>query len=198
MKATIEVANASILDVVVSATRAAQAKWVAYHERSIVLGQDAQLFRSNSDSVARLEVIDVLKCLAEAMSANGPSGAGAMEYFGALAQTGTGDITYCECVPLSVCAGIGAWNLAPSHRLLSLPIPISTSTCVFVQASIAANFEATLVERAHAMWIGRSMAKDVQMDALISERHLLEVLNYASDGIVEGTTFAAGSKRVHQ
>jgi betaine-aldehyde dehydrogenase len=47
------------------------------------------------------------------------------------------------------------------------------------------------------MRVGDPMAEDVQMGALISEPHLLKVLDYVSGGVAEGATLAAGGARVH-
>ena len=321
--AKIEPADESVLDAAVTAAAAAQAEWAARssHERGRILGQAARLLRENNDRLAQLEVMDVGKCLGEAVSADVPSGADAMEFFGALAQTGTGDmrrypdaIAYCERVPLGVCAGIGAWNypvqiacwkaapalaagnafiLKPSemtplsaHLVADLlseaglpdglfqivhgdhtvgraicahpgiakisltggvdtgrlimgqsaetlkkvtlelggksPLIVfadadfdlavqtaidanfytagevcSNATRVFVEASIAADFEAALVERARAMRVGDPMADDVQMGALISEPHLMKVLDYVSSATAEGATLATGGNRIY-
>jgi betaine-aldehyde dehydrogenase len=321
--AKIEPADESVLDAAVTAAAAAQAEWAARssHERGRILGQAARLLRENNDRLAQLEVMDVGKCLGEAVSADVPSGADAMEFFGALAQTGTGDmrrypdaIAYCERVPLGVCAGIGAWNypvqiacwkaapalaagnafiLKPSemtplsaHLVADLlseaglpdglfqivhgdhtvgraicahpgiakisltggvdtgrlimgqsaetlkkvtlelggksPLIVfadadfdlavqtaidanfytagevcSNATRVFVEASIAADFEAALVERARAMRVGDPMADDVQMGALISEPHLMKVLDYVSGATAEGATLATGGNRIY-
>ncbi|MEC8553279.1 MAG: aldehyde dehydrogenase family protein, partial [Pseudomonadota bacterium] len=87
--ARIEPADESILDAAVAAASTAQTEWAARssRERGRILGRAAQLLRDNNDALARLEVMDVGKCLGEAVSADVPSGADAMEYFGALAQT---------------------------------------------------------------------------------------------------------------
>ena len=73
----------------------------------------------------------------------------------------------------------------------------SNATRVYVEESIAADFEAALVERARAMRVGDPMADDVQMGALISEPHLNKVLDYVAVGTAEGATLATGGKRVH-
>jgi len=73
----------------------------------------------------------------------------------------------------------------------------SNATRVFVEASIAGDFEAALVERARAMRVGDPMADDVQMGALISEPHLLKVLDYVSGATAEGATLATGGNRIH-
>ena len=73
----------------------------------------------------------------------------------------------------------------------------SNATRVFVESSIAARFEAALVERARDMTVGDPMADDVQMGALISESHLRKVLDYVASGTAEGATLAAGGNRLH-
>ena len=73
----------------------------------------------------------------------------------------------------------------------------SNATRVFVEASIAAEFEAALVERARTMTVGDPMADDVQMGALISEPHLQKVLDYVASGTAEGATLAVGGSRLH-
>jgi len=73
----------------------------------------------------------------------------------------------------------------------------SNATRVFVEASIAAEFEAALVERARALRVGDPMSEDVQLGALISEPHLNKVLDYVALGQKEGARLATGGKRVH-
>lgn len=117
--AQIEPASEDMLDAAVAAGQAAQQEWGRRDgtERGRILHRAAQLLRDANDELARLEVMDVGKLYAEAVSADVPSGADAMEYFGSLIQTASGDmhrygdaIAYVERVPLGVCAGIGAWN----------------------------------------------------------------------------------------
>ena len=73
----------------------------------------------------------------------------------------------------------------------------SNATRVFVEASIAVEFEAALVERARALRVGDPMSEDVQLGALISEPHLNKVLDYVALGQKEGARLATGGKRVH-
>ena len=321
--ARIEPADDAVLDRAVDIAAAAQKDWArrSGHDRAQVLARAAQLLRAHNDELARIEVLDVGKVYGEAVSADVPSGADAMDFFAALAQTDTGDmrrypdaIAYCERVPLGVCAGIGAWNypvqiacwkaapalaagnafiLKPSeltpltaHRVAELlseaglpdglfqivhgdqrvgraicahpgiakisltggvdtgrlilgqsaetlkkvtlelggksPLLVfadadfdlavqtaldanfytagevcSNATRVFVESSIAARFEAALVERARDMTVGDPMADDVQMGALISESHLRKVLDYVASGTADGATLAAGGNRLH-
>ena len=117
--AQIEPATPEMLDEAVAVATAAQKIWGATEstERAKIMHRAAQLLRDANDELSRLEVKDVGKLYSEAVSADVPSGADAMDYFAALAQTNSGDmhrygdaIAYCERVPLGVCAGIGAWN----------------------------------------------------------------------------------------
>ena len=321
--ARIEPADDAVLDRAVEIAAAAQKEWAlrSGHDRAQVLARAARLLREHNEELARIEVLDVGKVYGEAVSADVPSGADAMDFFAALAQTDTGDmrrypdaIAYCERVPLGICAGIGAWNypvqiacwkaapalaagnafiLKPSemtpltaHRVAELlseaglpeglfqivhgdhkvgraicahpgiakisltggvdtgrlimgqsaetlkkvtlelggksPLLVfadadfdlavqtaldanfytagevcSNATRVFVESSIAAEFEAALVERARAMTVGDPMADDVQMGALISEPHLQKVLDYVASGTAEGATLAVGGSRLH-
>lgn len=73
----------------------------------------------------------------------------------------------------------------------------SNATRVFVESSIAADFEAAMVEKARALRVGDPMSEDVQLGALISEPHLNKVLDYVSIGQQEGARLATGGKRVH-
>ena len=72
----------------------------------------------------------------------------------------------------------------------------SNGTRVFVQDTIADDFIAAMVEKASAMRVGDPMAADVQMGALISEKHLNRVLDYVEIGRNEGASVATGGNRV--
>jgi betaine-aldehyde dehydrogenase len=117
--ARIEPADDMLLDQAVAIASEAQHEWAARGaaERAKILHRAADLLRDNNDALARLEVLDVGKVYSEAAAADVPSGADAMAYFAALAQTESGDmhrypdaIAYSERIPLGICAGIGAWN----------------------------------------------------------------------------------------
>ena len=117
--ARIEPADQTILDQAVEVAAAAQREWGARSgsDRAAILQKAADGLRAHNDSLSRLEVRDVGKSFAEAVSADVPSGADAMAFFASMAMTEAGDmhryadaIAYCERVPLGVCAGIGAWN----------------------------------------------------------------------------------------
>ena len=117
--ARIEPADQTILDQAVELAAAAQREWGARSgsDRAAILQKAADGLRAHNDALSRLEVRDVGKSFAEAVSADVPSGADAMAFFASMAMTEAGDmhryadaIAYCERVPLGVCAGIGAWN----------------------------------------------------------------------------------------
>ena len=117
--ARIEPADQTILDQAVEVATAAQREWGARSgsDRAAILQKAADGLRAHNDALSRLEVRDVGKSFAEAVSADVPSGADAMAFFASMAMTEAGDmhryadaIAYCERVPLGVCAGIGAWN----------------------------------------------------------------------------------------
>ncbi|SFX07012.1 betaine aldehyde dehydrogenase [Paracoccus pantotrophus] len=102
-----------------AAAAAAQPAWAALRpvERGRVLVRAAQIIRERGEELARLETLDTGKPIQETRVADWPSGADALEYFGGLAPTVTGqmiplggDFVYTIREPLGVCAGIGAWN----------------------------------------------------------------------------------------
>jgi len=72
----------------------------------------------------------------------------------------------------------------------------SNATRVFVQRSIADDFIAALTAKAEALRVGDPMARDIQMGALISARHLAKVLNYVAIGASEGATIATGGQQL--
>jgi betaine-aldehyde dehydrogenase len=117
--ASLHEATPAVIDAAVEAARAAQGAWAARKpvERGRILRRVAELIREYGDSLARLETLDTGKPLQETLVADWPSGADALEYFGGLAPTVTGetiplgnDFAYTLREALGVCVGIGAWN----------------------------------------------------------------------------------------
>ena len=117
--AQVQMASPEMLDNAVQHAKAAQQKWagLAAHERARILGRIAGLLHEHNEALSELEVRDVGKVYAEAVSADVPSGAEAFEFFASLCATYHGTshkwpdaIGYTQRVPLGVCAGIGAWN----------------------------------------------------------------------------------------
>lgn len=117
--ATIELATLDMLDEAVAMAKAAQVEWAkkSVQERGQILIRCAHALMAANEELSRLEVQDVGKVYAEAVSGDVPSGPDALEFFGAaiMTYTGThhqwdGGMGYTRRVPLGVCAGIGAWN----------------------------------------------------------------------------------------
>jgi betaine-aldehyde dehydrogenase len=117
--ATVHAAGAEDVDRAVQSARAGLAAWRAMTgaARGRVLRRAADLLRKRRDELARLEVLDTGKPIAEAMAVDVDSGADCIEYFAGLAASIQGDhvdlgsaFVYTRREPLGVCAGIGAWN----------------------------------------------------------------------------------------
>jgi betaine-aldehyde dehydrogenase len=87
-------------------------------ERGRILRRAADIIRSRNRALSELETLDTGKPLQETLVADAMSGADALEYFGGLAASLTGehiplangDWAYTIREPLGVCVGIGAWN----------------------------------------------------------------------------------------
>ena len=117
--ARIEPTSAALLDEIVADAAEAQKAWAATSgtERGRILLRAAKILQDRNEQVARVEVQDVGKAIAEAESGDVPSGPDALEYFGGIARdmpgtyhTYPGAVGFTQRVPLGVCAGIGAWN----------------------------------------------------------------------------------------
>jgi betaine-aldehyde dehydrogenase len=117
--ARVHEATAAVMEAALASAAAGQAAWAARKpiERGRILRRAADLIREQGDRLARLETLDTGKPLQETLVADWPSGADALEYFGGLAPTVTGesiplggDFAYTLREALGVCVGIGAWN----------------------------------------------------------------------------------------
>ncbi|PIE12110.1 MAG: betaine-aldehyde dehydrogenase [Rhodobacterales bacterium] len=120
--ATFHAATDDLVQRAVASAARAQAEWAATPpaERGRVLRRVADILRARNQELSELETLDTGKPLSETLVADAASGADAMEYFGGLAATLTGDqipfggqggdFAYTLREPLGVCAGIGAWN----------------------------------------------------------------------------------------
>lgn len=117
---TVHAATQSVIDSALEAAREGQRKWAKMSgtERGRVLRRAADLLRERNREFSELETYDTGKPLQETLVADAHSGADALEYFGGLAGSLTGehiplpDGDWCYTVrePLGVCVGIGAWN----------------------------------------------------------------------------------------
>lgn len=116
----VDVAGPAEVDAAVAAARAAFAEWAATPaaERGRILARAAAILRARNDEIARLEVLDTGKPIAEAHAVDVASGADCLEYFAGVAATLHGQhfdlpptaFAYTRREPLGVCAAIGAWN----------------------------------------------------------------------------------------
>ncbi|MCR9122311.1 MAG: betaine-aldehyde dehydrogenase [Phyllobacteriaceae bacterium] len=117
--AKVHSATPTIVDRALDSAISAQAEWASRTgaERGRVLRRAADIIRARNRDLSELETLDTGKPLSETLVADASSGADALEYFGNLAATLTGehiplggDFVYAVREPLGVCAGIGAWN----------------------------------------------------------------------------------------
>ncbi len=112
-------ATPAIVEQAIAAAKAAQKDWARRSgtERGRVLRKAADIMRERNRALSELETYDTGKPLQETLYADATSGADALEYFGGLAGSITGehiplgeDWVYTKRIPLGVCVGIGAWN----------------------------------------------------------------------------------------
>ncbi len=117
--AKLHAATPAIIDKALDAARRAQKDWAAMTgtERGRVLRRAADIMRERNHDLSVLETYDTGKPYQETSVADATSGADALEYFGGLAGSLTGehiqlgeDFVYTRREPLGVCVGIGAWN----------------------------------------------------------------------------------------
>ena len=112
-------ATPAIIDQALTAARAAQGAWAAMTgtERGRILRRAADIMRMRNHDLSVLETYDTGKPYQETSVVDATSGADALEYFGGMAATLTGehiqlgeDWVYTRREALGVCVGIGAWN----------------------------------------------------------------------------------------
>ncbi|MBS8225790.1 betaine-aldehyde dehydrogenase [Vannielia litorea] len=115
----VHAATPAVIDAALDAATQAQKVWAAMtgRERGRVMTDAARLMRERNRDLSVLETYDTGKPLQETLVADATSGADALEYFGGLAGSLTGehiqlgeDWVYTVREPLGVCVGIGAWN----------------------------------------------------------------------------------------
>jgi betaine-aldehyde dehydrogenase len=117
--ATVHAATPAIVEQALAAAKAAQAAWGAMTgtERGRILRRAAEIMRERNHDLSVLETYDTGKPYQETSVVDATSGADALEYFGGMAATLTGEHiqlgenwVYTRREPLGVCVGIGAWN----------------------------------------------------------------------------------------
>ncbi|MGJ8605302.1 MAG: betaine-aldehyde dehydrogenase [Marivita sp.] len=117
--ATVYAATPAIVDQALASAHRAQRQWAAMSgtERGRILRRAADMMRDRNHDLSVLETYDTGKPYQETIAVDATSGADALEYFGGLAGSLTGehiqlgeDWVYTRREPLGVCVGIGAWN----------------------------------------------------------------------------------------
>ncbi|WP_299679432.1 betaine-aldehyde dehydrogenase [uncultured Roseobacter sp.] len=117
--ATVHAATPALIERAIESANAAQAAWAAMTgtERGRILRRAAKIMRKRNHALSVLETYDTGKPYQETSVADATSGADALEYFGGMAATLTGehiqlgeDWVYTRREPLGLCVGIGAWN----------------------------------------------------------------------------------------
>jgi betaine-aldehyde dehydrogenase len=118
--ARLHTATQAILDRALAAAQRAQAEWAARTgaARGRVLRRAAEIIRARNQDLSVLETHDTGKPISETTVADATSAADALEWFGCLAPTlsgehiplSGGDFVYTRREPLGVCVGLGAWN----------------------------------------------------------------------------------------
>ncbi|WP_171234770.1 betaine-aldehyde dehydrogenase [Ruegeria sp. HKCCA6837] len=113
-------ATPAIVEQALNSAKSAQAAWAEMSgtERGRVLRRAADIMRERNYDLSVLETHDTGKPIQETTVADATSGADALEYFGGLACSltgehiplGGGDFVYTIREALGVCVGIGAWN----------------------------------------------------------------------------------------
>ncbi len=117
--AQVHSATPAIIEQALESAKAGQKTWAAMSgtERGRVLRRAADIIRDRNHELSQLETLDTGKPMQETLYVDATSGADALEYFGGLAGSLTGehiqlgeDWVYTVREPLGVCVGIGAWN----------------------------------------------------------------------------------------
>ena len=113
-------ATSNIIDNAITSAKSAQTAWAKLSgtERGRILVRAAAIVRERNRDLSILETYDTGKPLSETLYADATSAADALEYFGGLAGTITGEHiplsdgnwAYTTHEPLGLCLGIGAWN----------------------------------------------------------------------------------------
>ncbi|CAN0084852.1 unnamed protein product, partial [Chrysoparadoxa australica] len=118
--ARLHAATPDVIERAIESGRRAQAEWrkLSGTERGRVLRRAADIMRERNRDLSVLESYDTGKPLSETLYVDATSAADALEYFGGLAGSLTGEHVqlpdgnwgYTVREPLGLCVGIGAWN----------------------------------------------------------------------------------------
>lgn len=112
-------ATPAIIEKAILSAKAAQRIWAktAPIERGRILRKASEIIRERNRELSELETLDTGKPMQETLYVDATSGADALEFFGGLIPSITGehiplgqDFVYTIREPLGLCVGIGAWN----------------------------------------------------------------------------------------
>jgi betaine-aldehyde dehydrogenase len=115
----VHAATPAVIEAAITSALRAQRDWAALKgvERGRILRRAADIMRARNRELSVLETHDTGKPLSETLYVDATSAADALEYFGGLAGSLTGehvplgpDWGYTIREPLGLCVGIGAWN----------------------------------------------------------------------------------------
>lgn len=112
-------ATPKIIEMALETAKIAQISWSKFSgtERGRILRKASDIIREHNQELSVLETYDTGKPLQETLYVDATSAADALEYFGGLAGSITGehiplgeDWAYTKRMPIGLCVGIGAWN----------------------------------------------------------------------------------------
>jgi betaine-aldehyde dehydrogenase len=112
-------ATEAVIEQAITSAKHAQKEWAKTSgtERGRILRHAADIIRARNRDLSILETYDTGKPLSETLYVDATSAADALEYFGGLAGSLTGEYipmgenwAYTIREPLGLCVGIGAWN----------------------------------------------------------------------------------------
>ena len=112
-------ATPKIVEMALKSAKLAQKSWskLSGTDRGRILRKASDIIRERNRELSILETYDTGKPLQETLYVDATSGADALEYFGGLAGSITGehiplgdDWAYTKRIPIGLCVGIGAWN----------------------------------------------------------------------------------------
>ena len=112
-------ATEAVIELAITSAKHAQKEWAKTSgtERGRILRRAADIIRERNRDLSILETYDTGKPLSETLYVDATSAADALEYFGGLAGSLTGEYipmgenwAYTIREPLGLCVGIGAWN----------------------------------------------------------------------------------------
>ncbi len=174
---TVYSATTAVIEQALACAQAAQKEWAAWTAtgRGRVLHRAAEIMRQRNHELSVLETYDTGKPYQETSVADATSAADALEYFGGLAASITGeyiqlgnDFVYTRREPLGVCVGIGAWNYPTQIAAWkAAPALACGNTMVFKPSEITPLCALQVAEILHEAGVPAGVYNVVQGDGLV-------------------------------